>query len=411
MRWAEQDRLLATEFGNGSGDLLTLILAGGEGRRLEPLTHCRAKPVVPFAGRRLIDFTLLNCVESGVNDIVVLTQYRSNGVEQHVGRWGSRFDGLRCFSSSDWGAPFRGTADAVRAALRRIHRGRLVMVLAADHVYRMDYGRLFELLTRSGAQGVLSTVPCSVSDAHRLGVVSIDEDGLIETFIEKPDCPVCTPGPVGACLASMGIYLFRREALESYLLSHSDAIDFGYEVVPGMLDDGHRLVAYRFGAGEECPFWRDIGDVDALHRALMELVEAGPRWAGQFLYEIDYSWSRGGLDRDLGVRPLARDGSSAWIGPGSVVSGLTLSRTVLGAGVNIDRHAELRDCVVFDGARVGARARLRRVVVEEGAVIPPGAVIGYDSAADRRRYAVTPGGLIVVPAQPEFRELPISRAF
>jgi glucose-1-phosphate adenylyltransferase len=411
MRWREQERLVSPELGNGSGDLLTLILAGGQGRRLEPLTHVRAKPVIPFAGRRLIDFTLLNCVESGVQDVVVLTQYQSGGVERHVGRWGDRFDGLRCFSSSEWGAPFRGTADAVRAALRSIHRGQLVMILAADHVYRMDYGRMFELMARTGAQGVLSTVPCSVNDAHRLGVVSIDEDGLIETFIEKPDCPVCIPGMVEACLASMGIYLFRRDALESFLLSHPEATDFGYEVVPGMLDDGHRLVAYRFGGEDDCPFWRDISDIDALHCALMELVEAGPRWAGQFLYEIDYASSRPVPARDLGVRPLGGNGGNAWIGPGSVVSGLTLSRTVLGADVSIDRNAELRDCVVFDGARVGAHARLRRAVIEEGAVIPPGAVIGYDSVADARRYAVTPGGLIVVPAQPEYRELPINRAF
>ena len=155
MRWREQERLVSPEHGNGSGELLTLILAGGEGRRLEPLTHLRAKPVIPFAGRRLIDFTLLNCVESGVRDVVVLTQYQSGGVEQHVGRWAHRFDGLRCFSSSEWGAPFRGTADAVRAALRSFHRGQLVMVLAADHVYRMDYDRLFGLMARTGAQGVL----------------------------------------------------------------------------------------------------------------------------------------------------------------------------------------------------------------------------------------------------------------
>ena len=410
MRWREQERLLPAEPGSASEDVLTLILAGGEGRRLEPLTLSRAKPVIPFAGRRLIDFTLLNCVESGVGQVTVLTQYRSDGVERHIDRWSRRLASARCFSSSDWGAPFRGTADAVRAALRHIRRGTLVMILAADHVYRMDYGRLFELLHRSGAQGVLSAVPCSVRDAHRLGVVSIDDDGLIETFVEKPDCPVCIPGMVEACLASMGIYLFRREALESYLLAHPDAIDFGYEVVPGMLDAGHRLVAYRFGSGDDCSFWRDIGDVDALHHTLMELVEAGPHWAGEFLYELDYASGRGSL-RDLGVRPLTRNGGSAWIGPGSMVSGLTLSRTVIGAGVRIARHAELRDCVLFDGVRVGAHARLRRTVVEEGATVPPGTVIGYDAVADARRYSVTAGGLIVVPAEPEFGEIPTNRAF
>ncbi|MHC5049766.1 MAG: sugar phosphate nucleotidyltransferase, partial [Planctomycetota bacterium] len=209
-------------------DIATLVLAGGRGHRLRPLTAHRAKPLVPFAGRHLIDFTLLNCLRSGVRDVVVCAQYRAAGVATYLEEhWARRFRNLLLFSPTDAGRTFRGTADAVRAALKLVD-GRRLLVLAADHVYRMDYRRLLADHEAAGAEATISVVPVPRRDASRLGVLAVGEEGLVEAFHEKTNAPPATPGRPDECVGSMGIYLFERPTLAGFLADFPAAVDFGH---------------------------------------------------------------------------------------------------------------------------------------------------------------------------------------
>ena len=339
-------------------DVVTLVLAGGRGIRLRPLSSRRAKPVVPFAGGCIIDFTLQNCARSGMRDVIVLTQYRADDVARHVAsRWESEFDRLTVLSSAAVGRPFSGTADAARAALERERRGRDVLVLASDHVYRMDYRRLLADHVVAGADATLSVLPVARADASRLGVVGVGANGRIESFVEKPPLPPVAP------LASMGVYCFDRRALEEFLASHQDAMDFGRDVVPGMLQRRKRLVSHAYHLHEPDCYWRDIADVDAYHAALMDHVD------GRFAL----GWS------------AASDAT--------VESGAIVERSVVGRGVHIARGARVRDSVLLDGATVGAGARLQRVVVEEGGRIAAGRTVG---SATQRVQAL--GARMAAPA-------------
>jgi glucose-1-phosphate adenylyltransferase len=381
-----------------SGKFLTLVLAGGRGNRLRPLTDRCAKPVVPFAGRRLIDFTLLNCLRSGIRDLTILTQYQAQGVHDHVRRhWSERLGSVSSFSSSDAGRPFRGTADAVRATLHRFPRARRLLVLAGDHVYRMDYRALITDHEKLDAVGTLSVVPAPRHEGRGLGVLAVDEAGLIEAFVEKPDEPPSMSGHPGLSLVSMGIYVFDRIALEGYLNDHEDATDFGHDVVPGLLRAGHRIAAHAFARQGRFCYWRDIADVDAYHGALMDLVSSdfdpGDDWPTTLDPAEPARFRKGPGFNAPGV---ARD---AWIGPGSIVSGGTVECSVLGSGVRVEHHAEVIESVLLDGVVVGPHARLRRVVVDAGTRIQAGAVLGYGRIDGALPARMTDGGVTVVEAR------------
>lgn len=326
-------------------NIATLVLAGGRGRRLRPLTAHRAKPLVPFAGRHLIDFTLHNCLRSGVRDVIVCAQYRAAGVASYLEEhWARRFRDLLLFSPTDAGRTFRGTADAVRAALGLVD-GRRLLVLAADHVYRMDYRRLLADHEAAAADATLSVVPVPRRDASRLGVLTVDERGLVDAFLEKTTAPPTTPGRPDECVGSMGIYLFERSTLAGFLADHPSAVDFGHHVLPGLVAGGARVAAHAYDQGEPHPYWRDIGDVDSYHAALMDVV------ARRF---------------DAGA-PAAR---------ATLAVDATVERSVFGRDVRIGPGAAVVESVLLDGAVVGAGARLHRVVVEEGAYVPARATLG-----------------------------------
>ncbi|MGQ0614362.1 MAG: sugar phosphate nucleotidyltransferase [Planctomycetaceae bacterium] len=289
----------------------TLILAGGRGDRLRPLTIRRAKPAIPFAGRALIDFTLENCLRSGVRRPIVLTQYLAGTVARHLERrWARSPLAPSALSSADLGCTFRGTADAARAALPVIGRARTLLVLAGDHVYGMDYRSLLRAHLASGAHATLSAVAVPCETARGLGVLAMGEAGRVEAFAEKPAHPPALSGRPGRCLASMGIYAFDARALAGWLGDHPDAIDFGRDLLPGMLAEGRRVDAREFPG-----YWRDIADLDAYHAAHM--------------------------DRTQG-------------------------RSFLGAGVTLEPGATVSECVLCDDVRVEGGARLHRVVAAEG---------------------------------------------
>jgi glucose-1-phosphate adenylyltransferase len=320
-------------------DIATLVLAGGRGHRLRPLTAHRAKPVMPFAGRHLIDFTLANCLRSGVRDVVVCVQYRAAEVagylEEH---WAPRFRGLLLFSPTEAGRMFRGTADAVRAALGLVD-GRRLLVLAGDHVYRMDYRRLLADHEAAAADATISVVPVPRREASRLGVLTVGEGGLVEAFHEKTAAPPVAPGRPDECVGSMGIYLFERPTLAGFLADFPAAVDFGHHVLPGLVAGGVRVATHAYAAAEPHPYWRDIADVHSYHAALMDVA--------------DHRFDAG-----------------APANHATVGGGATVKHSVFGHGVRIGPGAAVVDSVLLDRAVVGAGARLQRVVVEEGASVP-----------------------------------------
>ncbi|MGH7162007.1 MAG: glucose-1-phosphate adenylyltransferase family protein [Planctomycetota bacterium] len=351
-------------------ELLTLVLAGGRGLRLRPLTDRRAKPAVPFAGRRLVDFTLANCLASGLGRVVVVTQYLAETVEVHVGRvWAGCFDSLETFSARDAGGPFLGTADAVRRALARRPGVRRVLVLAGDHVYAMRYAPFLRFHEEARAAATLSAVPVRRDDVGGLGVLALSADGRVEAFAEKPASPATLPGRPEHSLASMGIYVFDAAALRAHLGDHPGHVDFGHDVLPTMLRDGRRVAARVFGSTRDEAYWRDIADVDEFHRVHLEIA-------------------RGAIDLPR-IRP----------GPGVVAQDAFVEESVICPGARVERGATVSQCVVLDGATVGAGARLRRAVVEEGTVVAPGTVAGFDARADPHVCSKTPGGVVILGAE------------
>jgi len=307
---------------------VTLVLAGGEGSRLRPLTDLRPKPLVPFAGRPLVDFTLRNCLRSGLTRVFVLVQHGRHAMREHLARnWGGT-PAIEALGPEEAGRPFLGTADAVRAVFPLLPPARRLLVLAGDHVYRMDYRRLMRRHVGAEAAATISVVPTPLQRAAGLGLVTCDRRGFVASFREKPaDLPL---HPV----ASMGIYVFERALLEDYLATDILALDFGRHLLPAMVARGERVAAHAFRG-----YWRDIADIAAYHAAVMDIA-------------------RGAFDPGPG-----------WPGAGCSF----VNSTFLGRDVRLGADVELSECVVLDGARVGEHVKLRRVVVEEGACVPDGA--------------------------------------
>lgn len=326
---------------------LTLILAGGEGRRLLPLTEHRPKPVMPFGGRCLIDYTLENCIRSGLRNVVVLTQHLADAVHEHLAdRWSDRIPSLHALSAAAAGRRFRGTVDAARAALARHPDGNRVLVLAADHVYHMDYRNLMTDHRAMQADATVSVVPVPLRRARALGCVTVDKSGLVQRFVEKPSKPEAMPAHPRHALASMGIYLFRRAVLEEFLYEYPEADDFALHVLPGLLLGGRRVGTHFFAEEAGPHYWRDIGDPESYYAGHMDLL-------------------RGTLgDCD------------SWIGPRSLVAGGEVQRCVLGRDVQVGPNAVVRDSVLLDGAIVGRGAHIEHAIVLPGVLIAANARIG-----------------------------------
>lgn len=340
------------------GDVAAMILAGGRGERLHPLTAECAKPAVPFGGgHRIIDFTIANCVRSRIGRIHVLTQYRAESIEAHLPRIPA-IDVLRADAAT---GGYRGTADAVRRHLRRLADARSVVVLGGDHVYRMDYRGLVAAHAAAGADVTIAASEVSIAEARRMGVMRVDAASRVRGFAEKPSAPEPVPGRSDVALASMGIYVFTREALERALAGDRD--DFGRDVIPAMVDGGDRVLAYPFRdpATGSPSYWRDIGTLDSYFEAHMDVA------AGRV---------------DLGLAAPRDQAATA---------------SVIGPRAAIDPDAWVSEAVLLGRVEIGARARVRRAIVAEDVRIERGAWIGFDPEQDRRRFTVTPGGVVVVP--------------
>ncbi|MBK7590606.1 MAG: glucose-1-phosphate adenylyltransferase [Betaproteobacteria bacterium] len=400
-----------------SRSTMALILAGGRGSRLGELTDWRAKPSIPFGGKfRIIDFALSNCVNSGIRRIGICTQYKAQSLIRHVQRGWSFFDGrfaefvellpAQQRVEVSW---YRGTADAVYQNLDilRLHAPDFVLVLAGDHVYKMDYGRMLEEHVACEAQLTIACIDVPLADARALGVVQIDDDGRIVRFDEKPAAPAPIPGNPGRALASMGIYVFDAGFLYAELLRDADDAasghDFGRDLIPRLIAEGARVRAHDFARScvnmyHDVPYWRDVGTVDAFYEANLALVkvepelnlydEAWPIWTHQeqlppakFVFDDD--------DR----RGTALD---SIVGSGCIVSGSTVRRSLLFSKVRVHSYCTIEDSVILPNVEIGRHVRLRRTIVDKHCRLPAGLVAGIDPAADRRRFHVTDGGVTLI---------------
>jgi glucose-1-phosphate adenylyltransferase len=409
---------------------IALVLAGGRGSRLGPLTDWRAKPAVPFGGKfRIIDFALSNCVNSGVRRIGILTQYKAQSLIRHIQNGWGFLDGRlgefvelmpaqqRIWTADTAGANngssgpewYRGTADAVfqNLDILRRHDPRLVLVLAGDHIYKMDYARILADHVRRGADMTVGCIEVPLEEARSFGVMAVEPSLRVQRFDEKPEQPKHMPGRPDIALASMGIYVFNAPFLFEQLTRDANdpdsSHDFGKDIIPYLLSRGHGLYAHRFSdssvTSEGGPaYWRDVGTIDAYWEANMELVKVTPAlnlydrdWP-VWTFQVQLPPAKFVFD-DQDRRGMAID---SMVSGGCVISGSCLRRTLLFSGVRVHSYCYIEDSVVLPNVVIERHVTLKRVVIDRGVRIPAGTKIGVDLAADRERFHVTDKGIVLV---------------
>jgi glucose-1-phosphate adenylyltransferase len=398
-------------------DTIALVLAGGRGSRLKNLTDWRAKPAVPFGGKfRIIDFPLSNCINSGIRRVAVLTQYKSHSLIRHIQKGWSFLRGefgefvelmpaAQQLAGETW---YMGTADAVYQNLNiiRSHAPKYILLLAGDHIYKMDYGPMLAEHVAKNADMTIGCLEVPLDLAKSFGVMSVDDEGNITRFAEKPDNPEASPNDPSKALASMGIYIFNAEFLYDQLrrdadLSNSDH-DFGKDIIPAIIRS-HRVLSYRFRdvqKGEEA-YWRDVGTVDSFWEANMELISITPQ-----LNLYDKDWPIWTYQEQLPPakfvfnnderRGMAVD---SMVSGGCLISGAQVTNSLLFSNVKINSYSTLEQAVVLLNVDIGRYCRIKKAVLDKGCIIPPNTDIGYDLAADAERFHVSESGIVLVTPQ------------
>jgi glucose-1-phosphate adenylyltransferase len=392
---------------------LALVLAGGRGSRLKQLTLWRAKPAVPFGGKfRIIDFALSNCINSGIRRIGVLTQYKAHSLIQHIQRGWSYLRGefdefvellpAQQRIETSW---YVGTADAVyqNIDIIRSHKPEYVLILAGDHIYKMDYGPMIAQHVENNADLTVGCIEVPLEQAKSFGVMSVDNDGKIVEFNEKPENPQTKPGSKDTALASMGIYVFNADFLITQLLEDASnefsTHDFGKDIIPVVLKQ-HNVFYYPFvdvQTGAQS-YWRDVGTVDAFWKANLELIgvtpelnlydEHWPIWTYQeqlppakFVFEED---DRHGMAVD------------SMVSGGCIISGARVRNSLLFSNVRVHSYSLVENSVVLPDVHIGENCKIKNAVIDRGCVIPDGTIIGYDLEADKKTFYVSPGGITLV---------------
>lgn len=403
-------------------DTLALILAGGRGTRLKQLTTWRVKPAVPFGGKfRIIDFPLSNCINSGIRRIGVLTQYKSHSLIRHIqqgwgyfrGEFGEFIELLPAQQRIEetW---YAGTADAVyqNIDIIRAHKPKYVLILAGDHIYKMDYGPMLAHHVENNADMTIGCLEVPLEQAKAFGVMSVDESGRVNDFNEKPSQPQSAPGTPDTALASMGIYIFNTDFLYERLISDADtstsAHDFGKDIIPAVIKK-YRVFSYPFRdvqTGQQS-YWRDVGTVDAFWEANMELVSVTPE-----LNLYDAQWPIWTYQEQLppakfifddeGRRGQAID---SMVSGGCLISGATVRRSLLFSNVRVHSFSKLEETVVLPGVEIGRNCRITKAVIDKGCKIPSGTVIGEDPKVDAERFHVSEGGVVLVSPEMLGQEL------
>jgi glucose-1-phosphate adenylyltransferase len=400
---------------------ISIVLAGGRGSRLLPLTQERTKPAVPFGGKyRIIDFTLSNCLHSGLRRILVLTQYKSQSLQDHLRDGWSIFNPElneyitqvppQMRTGSQW---YSGTANAIYQNLNLLQQSgaKYVLILSGDHIYRMDYAAMLEFHVQQQAAATVACMEVGLDEARSFGVLSVNADQQILTFEEKPDEPRSLPDNPQCALASMGIYTFNLDLLLDELeLDHKDAgsgHDFGNDILPRLIGK-QAVFAYRFGSQygrvSQDRYWKDVGTLDAYYEANIALLEPVPSLN---LYQRDWN-IRTYLPQSPPARtvpgPDGHDGVifNSSLAGGTVINGGMVRHSILSARVRLEHAALVEDSILFDNVTVGAGARLKRCIVDKHIQIPAGETIGYDLERDRQRFTVTDKGVVVIGRHVEF---------
>ncbi|WP_261835949.1 glucose-1-phosphate adenylyltransferase [Vibrio ishigakensis] len=397
-------------------ETLTVILAGGMGSRLAPLTQDRAKPAVPFGGKyRIIDFTLSNCLHSGLRRILVLTQYKSHSLQKHLRDGWSIFNPElgeyitavppQMRKGETW---YEGTADAIYQNLWLLTRSeaKYVVVLSGDHIYRMDYKPMLQQHKKTGADLTIACMKVPVEEASSFGVMDTDESRKIVSFQEKPAQPPTLADDPDKSLASMGIYIFSMDALTKALeddaLNERSSHDFGHDIIPRLID-GEKVYAYQFGSEEgrvsQDAYWRDVGTIDSFYQANMDLLNPVPPID---LYQED--WGIRSYERQ---RPPSRTVPSATgnqgisinsiVANGVVISGGSVQHSILSANVKVGDGATIQNSILFDEVKVGEHCQLKNCIIDKHVSVPDGTTIGFDAKLDRERFTISDQGVVVVP--------------
>jgi glucose-1-phosphate adenylyltransferase len=397
-------------------DVLAIVLAGGRGSRLDPLTRDRAKPAVPFGGiYRIIDFTLSNCINSDLRKMLVLTQYKATSLNRHLDQ-GWRFLCRELGEYIEVIPPqqriaemwYQGTADAIYQNVYTIEKAapRDTVILAGDHIYKMNYARMIDYHRAYQADLTIACLPVTRSQARAFGVLAIDGDNKVVNFLEKPRDLSPTPGQPNQVLASMGIYVFNTDVM--YELLFQDAArkeasnhDFGRDIIPAMISGGSRILAYPFRDEnrKEAAYWRDVGTLDAYYQTSMDLIQVDPILN---LYDRDWpihthqpAYPPPKFVHTEGDRRGAAYNSI--VCQGAIISGGQVYRSIVSPGVRINSYALVEDSILFDGVDIGRRARVRRVVIDKDVKVPAGFEVGWNREADLARgLRVTEDGITVV---------------
>ncbi|MDO8263653.1 MAG: glucose-1-phosphate adenylyltransferase [Gallionella sp.] len=395
-----------------------MVLAGGRGSRLYQLTDWRAKPAVPFGGKfRIIDFVLSNCVNSGIRHISVATQYKSHSLIQHIQRGWSFLNGQfgeflnllpaqQRISEDHW---YQGTADAVYQNLDILRDANpdFVLILAGDHVYKMDYGKLLAFHVENKADMTVACLEVPIADATAFGVMGVDEHGRVIEFAEKPANPASIPGKPDKSLASMGIYVFNKDFLFEQLVRDADdphsSHDFGKDLIPYMIGK-YRIFAQSFeqscvGMGDDkILYWRDVGTIDSYWEANMELTKVVPD-----LNMYDQEWPIWTYQEQLPPAKFVFDDDDrrgmaidSLVSGGCIVSGSVVRRSVLFSNVRVNSHCIIEDSVLLPNVVVGSHAVLKRVIVDKNCHIPEGLEVGVNPEEDRKRFHVSPNGVTLI---------------
>ena len=394
-------------------DVLVIVLAGGAGERLAPLTRDRAKPAVYFGGPyRIIDFVLSNCINSGLRHVFIATQYKSLSLNRHIRQgWTVVSEELGEFIEilppqkrvgEHW---YQGTADAVYQNLYSIIREapKYVVVLAGDHVYKMDYQKMLRFHQDTAAEVTLAAIEVPLEDGPRFGIVAVDESDRVTGFLEKPAQPPAMPGFPHLALASMGIYVFNSDVLIRALIADAadpaSGHDFGKNIIPALIGEG-RTFAYAFYDENKkaAKYWRDVGTLDAYYEAQMDLCHVSPEFnmydpewplrtympqapPAKFVFAED--WRRGEAQDSL-------------ISQGCIVSGSRIHGSILCPNVRVHSFCSIEQAILMPGVKVGRHARIRKAIIDRDVDIPRGAMIGFNAEEDRRRHTVSENGVVVV---------------
>jgi glucose-1-phosphate adenylyltransferase len=390
-----------------------MVLAGGRGERLYPLTRDRAKPAVPFGAiYRIIDFTLSNCINSGIRRIYALTQYKSTSLHRHIQfGWdilsaplGEFVEAIPAQQRIDehW---YQGTADAIFQNINILQEERpdLVLILSGDHIYKMDYRKMIAFHLEKEADLTVAAIRMDRRLSREFGVMGIDENGRIVGFQEKPEEPKTIPGDPGGILASMGIYIFNTEVLVRRLIedTRSDSShDFGKNIIPRMIGRD-RVFAFDFRQGDcgGTGYWRDVGTIDAYYEANMDLIAVTPQ-----LNLYDSQWPI------LTYQSASPPAKTVWIeerrvgtalnsiiSNGCIISGGNVKRSILSPRVTVHSFAEIEDSILLEGVDVGRNAKIKKAIIDKEVQIPPGMEVGYHLDEDAKRFTVTASGIVVVP--------------